>query len=87
MAYVVIPILLALVIAILLLLVMYGARYKWVSAIFLCVGLAAFVYFSMYQTRVCTEEFCSLGNILYGWIISGCAFVVALLFAIFPRKK
>lgn len=87
MGYIVLPILGVLVLVTLILLIASRARYKWVSAAFLIIGLGAFFYISVHQSKVCTEYFCGLKNVLAGWIISFSAFVIALVFAIVPRKK
>ena len=85
MEYIVLPILGALAFVILILLIASKARYKPLSAIFLVLGLAIF-FISAHKAKVCTEYFCGLGYIIYGWIITFCIFVIALVLAIIPKK-
>jgi hypothetical protein len=87
MGYIILPILSALVLATPILLIVYHARFKLLSAGFWIFGIGVFYYVAIYQSRVCTGELCGLGNAIYGSAISFGALIIALIFAIFPRKR
>lgn len=85
MEYIVLPILGAIAFLILILLFVSKARYKPASITFLIIGFVAF-YVSVHKSKTCTEYFCGLGYVIYGWITTFCAFIMALILAIVPKN-